>query len=220
MNYKIAIVEDMPRALRSLLNDLSTYEEIEVVLTATNGSDYLYQLKNLPLSSYPQVVLMDVDMPVMDGITAVGTSTKLYQSLLYIMLTVAEDDDKLFEAIKAGAHGYLLKEESTRTIVSAIKEAVDRLGAPMSPRIARKMLKILSTSSPAETEKQKKNALSIRELEILKKLVDGKDYKEIAEELFISPNTVRNHIANIYEKLHITCRAQAVKLAIINNWID
>lgn len=219
MTYRIAIVEDMPRALRALLNDLSQFPEIEVVLTASNGSDYLSQLKSLSPPHHPQVVLMDVDMPVMSGIDAVSASAVLYPEIHYIMLTVAEDDDKLFNAIKAGAHGYLLKEETPRTIVSAVKEVIDHLGSPMSPRIARKMLRMLTTAPAPKSANQPESSLSSREIEILKKMVDGKDYKEIADQLFISPNTVRNHIANIYEKLHITSRAQAVKLAIKNKWI-
>jgi DNA-binding NarL/FixJ family response regulator len=219
MIYRIAIVEDMPRALRALLNDLSQFSEVEVVLTAENGDDYLAQLKTLPDGRLPQVVLMDVDMPVMNGIDAVAVSSQLYPTIQYVMLTVADDDDKLFNAIKAGAHGYLLKEETARTIVASIKEVVDRLGSPMSPRIARKTLRLLTGSLTTNTEVKPETVLSARETDILKQLVDGKDYKEIATVLFISPNTVRNHIANIYEKLHITSRAQAVKLAIKNNWI-
>ncbi|MDQ7950162.1 MAG: response regulator transcription factor [Pedobacter sp.] len=218
MTYKIAIVEDMPRALRSLLNDLTQFPEIEVVLTAANGDDYLSQLKALPKSHHPQVVIMDLDMPIMNGIEAVAISAELYPAINYIMLTVTEDDDKLFSAIRAGAHGYLLKEETAKTIVSSIKEVVDRLGSPMSPRIARKTLKLLTSVSLPKEEAKPEKILSAREIEILKKLVDGNDYKEIAELLFISPNTVRNHIANIYEKLHVTSKAQAVKLAIKNNW--
>lgn len=219
MIYRIAIVEDMPRALRSLLNDLSQFSEIEVVLTADNGNDYLAQLKDLPAHRLPQVVLMDVDMPIMNGIEAVAASTQLYPAIQYIMLTVADDDDKLFNAIKAGAHGYLLKEETARTIVNSIKEVIDHLGSPMSPRIARKTLRLLTAAPTNSQERKPETLLSARETDILKQLVDGKDYKKIAEVLFISPNTVRNHIANIYDKLHITSRAQAVKLAIKNNWI-
>ncbi|RYE42290.1 MAG: response regulator transcription factor [Sphingobacteriales bacterium] len=219
MVYRIAIVEDVPRALRSLMNDFNHFREVEVVLTAANGDDFLAQLKQLPTKNHPQVVLMDLDMPIINGIDAIKISSQLYTDLQYIMLTVVEDSDKLFEAIKAGAHGYLLKEESIQVIVSAIKEVVDKVGSPMSPRIARKTLQLLSQDRTATPNEPTYATLTTREIEILKLLGAGKENKEIADQLFISPNTVRNHIVNIYEKLHITSRSQAVKVAIKNNWV-
>jgi len=218
--YNIAIVEDMPRALRSLLNDLDQFKEIKVVLTAENGKDYLEQLSALPEASHPQVVLMDVDMPYLGGIEAVKQSSELYKDIYYLMLTVSDDDDKLFEAIIAGAHGYLLKEETAQTIVNAIVEVLEQQGAPMSPRIARRTLKMLSEQAASKNVIPNPSVLlTEREVQILKSMVDGYDYKQIADLLFISPNTVRNHIANIYEKLHITSKSQAIKIAIKNNWI-
>ena len=220
MTYRIAIVEDMPRALIALTQELSRFSEIEIVFSAQNGQHYLAQLKELPLERHPQAVLMDIDMPVMNGIDAVRQSSLLYAHIHYIMLTISDEDDKLFNAIQAGAHGYLLKEEPAPVIVNAIKEVIEKQGAPMSPRIARKTLKLLSR--PAGQEEKTADPASIlseRETEILKGMVDGLDYRQIAQNLFISPHTVRNHISKIYEKLHISSKAQAVKLAIKNKWV-
>lgn len=185
---------------------------------ARNGNDFLEQLKNLPQVNHPQLVLMDIDMPQMNGIEAVRHSHNLYPHIKYIMLTVFDDDDKLFDAIQAGADGYLLKEERVDMIVNAIKEVIEKEGAPMSPSIARKALNLL-TSTRKEDNKEVNTSLSDRELDILKGLVRGLDYKKIAEELFLSPYTVRTHITNIYDKLHVTSKVQAVTLALKNKWV-
>ena len=220
MNYRIAIVEDMPRARQALKSELAIFHNIEIVFVAENGKDYLQQLKDIPLAVHPQVVLMDVDMPIVNGIEAIRKSSILYPDIQYIMLTVVDDDDKLFEAIRAGADGYLLKEETMQTIYDSIKEVTEKQGAPMSPRIARKTLKLLSGETVADdTVQVQPSSLSVRETEILKYMVDGLDYKQTGEKLFISPNTVRNHIYKIYEKLHISSKAQAVKLAMKNRWV-
>jgi DNA-binding NarL/FixJ family response regulator len=133
------------------------------------------------------------------------------------MLTLFDDDEKIFEAIKAGAVGYLLKDENADRIVEAIKEITEFGGSPMSPRIARKALQMLM-SSEHKSEKKNDSGLSERELDILKGLVDGLDYKAVAEKLFISPLTVRTHITKIYKKLRVNNKVQAVNLAVKNKW--
>jgi len=219
--YQLAIVDDKPSVSNSLARELTNLDRAEIVFTATNGVDFLEQLKVLPLNKHPQVVLMDIDMPVMNGIEAVRNSHNLYPDIQYIMLTVFDDDDKLFEALKAGANGYLLKEERTDSIMQAIEEVIEKKGAPMSPRIARKTLQLLVNNTTAVTTNAEvdKSGLTEREIEILKSMVAGLDYKEIGEKLFISPNTVRNHISKVYDKLHISSKTQAVKLAIKNRWV-
>jgi len=216
--YKIAIVDDKSQNRLSLAEKINYSGEIEIVFMARNGSDFLEQLKLLPASRHPQLVLMDIDMPEMNGIEAVRTAHNLYENIKYIMLTVFDDDDKLFDAIQAGADGYLLKEERVDRIVNAIKEVIEKQGAPMSPSIARKALNLL-TGGKKEGAQSVETTLSDREMDILKGLVRGLDYKKIAEELFISPFTVRTHITNIYEKLHVSSKVQAVKLAIKNRWV-
>ncbi len=190
---------------------------MEIVFMACNGKDFLEQLKTTPQHRHPQLVLMDIDMPVMNGIDAVRRSHEIYDDIRYIMLTVFDDDDKLFDAIRAGADGYLLKEEGIETIVNAIKEVIEKSGAPMSPSIARRALNLLSGTKKREPDVQ--TMLSDREMDILKGLVSGLDYRKIADSLFISPHTVRTHITNIYEKLHVKSKVQAVKIALKNKWV-
>ena len=218
MAYRIAIVDDKSQNRISLSEKINYSGEVEIVFMARNGNDFLEQLKNLPQVNHPQLVLMDIDMPQMNGIEAVRHSHNLYPHIKYIMLTVFDDDDKLFDAIQAGADGYLLKEERVDMIVNAIKEVIEKEGAPMSPSIARKALNLL-TSTRKEDNKEVNTSLSDRELDILKGLVRGLDYKKIAEELFLSPYTVRTHITNIYDKLHVTSKVQAVTLALKNKWV-
>lgn len=216
MVYKIAIVDDISQNRVSLSEKINYSGEVEVVMMARNGKDYLEQLKDMPKEKRPHLALMDIDMPEMNGIETVRAAHDLYNDIKYIMLTVFDDDDKLFDAIQAGADGYLLKEERIDTILNAIKEVIEKQGAPMSPSIARKALNLLSGTK--REEKDVETTLTDREMEILKALVKGYDYKKIADELFISPYTVRTHISNIYEKLHVRSKVQAVKLAIKNNW--
>jgi DNA-binding NarL/FixJ family response regulator len=218
MAYKIAIVDDKSQNRLSLSEKINYSGEVDIVFMARNGKDFLDQLKKLPLSQHPQLVLMDIDMPEMNGIEAVRNSHNLYEGIKHIMLTVFDDDEKLFDAIQAGADGYLLKEERVDVILNAIKEVIEKQGAPMSPSIARKALNLL-TSQKREDVPGINTTLSDREMDILKGLVKGLDYRKIAEELFISPYTVRTHITNIYDKLHVTSKVQAVKLAMKNKWV-
>jgi DNA-binding NarL/FixJ family response regulator len=221
MPYRLALVDDKPHVLSSLTSELSASGMAEIIFTARNGEEFLQTLRSLPKDQHPQVVLMDVDMPIMNGIEAVRNASSLYPEIQYIMLTVFDDDDKLFEALKAGAHGYLLKEERADAILRATEEVIERKGAPMSPRIARQTLRLLVGDTKAGSGNNSLNAsgLSEREIEILKSMVSGLDYRQIGEKLFISPNTVRNHISKIYDKLHISSKTEAVKLAIKNKWI-
>lgn len=221
MGIRIAIVDDK-RLIRTTLYDLlSYYEEIEVILRAADGNEFLESMKALRPEQLPQVVLMDIEMPNMDGIETVGLTKEIYPQVLCLMLTVFDDDEKLFEAIKAGACGYLLKDEKIGNIVAAITECVYEGGVPMSPRIAQKALTLLrNTSKPVEEPKanQAESILSAREIEILQRIVDGLNYQQIGERLFISPHTVRKHTANIYEKLHVSNKASAIKFALHKNW--
>lgn len=218
MVYKIAIVDDKPQNRISLAEKINYSGEVEVIMTARNGKDFLEQMKALPISMHPQLVLMDIDMPEMNGIEAVRHGHNLYDAVKYIMLTVFDDDDKLFDAIQAGADGYLLKEERVDNIVNAIKEVIEKQGAPMSPTIARKALNLLA-GPQQKAGKNVETSLSDREMDILKGLVKGSDYKTLAEELYLSPHTVRTHIRNIYQKLHVSSKVQVVKLALKNKWV-
>lgn len=221
MPTRIAIADDKQINRTTVKEKIMSFKEIELVLEAKNGHDFLEQLKLLPREKHPQVVLMDLEMPVMDGIQTISQATASYPDIKFIVLTVFEDDEKIFEAIKAGAGGYLLKDDSAVNIIDAITNVVEYNGIPMSPSIARKTMELLR-QAPAPIASEKKEAESIltdREMEILKEMVTGKNYKAIGEKLFISPLTVRKHTANIYDKLHVNSRAQIINLAHKNKWI-
>jgi DNA-binding NarL/FixJ family response regulator len=219
---KIAIVDDKQPNRVSLNERISAAHEYEVVFMAVNGQDFLDRMKACRAEQMPQLVLMDIDMPIMDGIEAIKQAKKVYPDLKFLMVTVFDDDDKIFEAIKAGASGYLLKDEPSTVIAHSIKEVLEFGGAPMSPRIARKALNLLMNASIKQPQAQDEddNVLSKREMDILKLMVDGCDYKVVAEKLFISPHTVRKHIANIYEKLQVCSKVDAVKIAIKKGWFN
>lgn len=213
----IAIVDDKKSILNTLKERLNQFSEYEVVFTAENGKDFLEAMKEARKAIEPDVVLMDIDMPIMNGIQAVEEAKLRYKKTKYLMLTIFDEDEKIFNAIKAGADGYLLKDEP----VEKIKEAIDNLmkgeGAPMSPGIARKVLNMLSNAEQLPDKQETTTAavnynLTERENEILILLVDGLEYKEIANQLKLSPNTVRNNVTKIYSKLHVSSRIQAAKV--------
>jgi DNA-binding NarL/FixJ family response regulator len=216
MSIRIAIVDDQIKNRLPLADRLTAHLEIKVIFTATDGNDFLEQLKTHTID----VALLDIEMPNMNGIQAVQAASTLYPHIRFIMLTVFDDEDKIFEAIKAGASGYLLKDNSVNTILDGIKQVLELGGAPMSPGIARKALNMLSRATlPMHQEASEAATISEREMEILKWMVNGLDYKAIADKLIISPNTVRKHIGNIYEKLHVNSKAQAIRLAIKKRWV-
>jgi DNA-binding NarL/FixJ family response regulator len=164
---------------------------------------------------------MDLEMPEMDGIETISIAKSLYPQVYFIVLTVFDDDEKIFEAIKAGASGYLLKHEPAAVLQDAVVNVVESGGAPMSPAIARKTLHLLSKTSIAlETVPGGlPAAITEREQEILQYMVNGWDAKRISSALSISVLTVRKHIANIYEKLHVNSKAQVISLAHKNRWV-
>ena len=221
MSVRIAIVDDKRLVRNALAHQVGYYKEITVVFEANEGNEFLETMNTLGIDSRPQVVLVDIEMPVMDGIEAVTIAKEIYPDVHFLMLTVFDDDEKLFEAIKAGASGYLLKDEKVANIVMAITEIIYEGGVPMSPRIARKALGLLRNSPESTTVIAADNenyALSTREMEILNRIVDGLNYQQIGERLFISPHTVRKHIANIYDKLHVSNKTSAIKIAIRKKW--
>ena len=215
---RIAITDDKKVLRQSVAERLVETGRVEMLFEAENGEDFLYKMAQRTGFRQPQVVLMDIEMPLKNGIETVREAAALYPDAHFLMLTVFDDDEKIFEAIKAGAVGYLLKEEKTETIIRAIEEIIEFGGAPMSPRIARKTMNLLANATPSVNIASDKGNLTERERQVLKWLVDGLDYKNIAEKLDISPNTIRKHIDNIYKKLHVTSRAQAVTIAVKKRW--
>ncbi len=219
----IGIVDDKTYLRNSLKEKLASVEnDIKVVLEAGDGSEFLKLMKTA--SPKPDVVLMDIEMNELNGIETIQRSAPLYPSVKYIMLTVFDDDERIFNAIKAGAHGYLLKEETAQNIIDSVYQVYQDEGAPMSPGIARKAWRWLTslTAQPAAEKTDSKNTiepLSEREKEILKCSMEGKEYAQIAEQLFLSKHTVRQHMKNIYSKLHVSSKIEALQISLKNKWI-
>jgi DNA-binding NarL/FixJ family response regulator len=169
-----------------------------------NASDVLFKINR----SEPQVILMDIDMPGINGIEAVRIIKENFPKIFIIMQTVFEDDDKIFSAIKAGANGYILKKIQPLKILEAISEVCNG-GAPMTPIIAGKTLQLFRGGLKALPDK-KQAQLNERQTEILENIVNGMSYKLIAEKLFISVDTVRYHVKNIYEILQVHSRFELI----------
>ena len=218
MLVKIAIVDDKLIVRRAIRAKLGLSAETNIILEASNGEEFLQKIKMLHEEDLPHIVLMDIEMPEMDGIQTIGIASTLYPSVKFIVLTVFDNSEKIFEAIKAGANGYLLKDDDAININEAILNVFNYDAVPMSPAIARKTLSLLKTGF-TETRSAVASVLSTREHDVLLHLVEGLEYKQIAEKLFISPATVRTHISNIYEKLHVTSKAEAIKMAYRNKWV-
>ena len=209
MPIAIAIAEDNSFALKSCLQKIGEHPSFKVAVTATNGEELVKFLEKIAVD----VVLMDIQMPVMDGITCTKAVKKLHPQVKVIMLTTFDDDEKIFEAIMAGASGYLLKEETAEVLQQAVTDAMGG-GAAMSAGIALKVLNMVR--KPIEERPVTPvtdYGLTKRELEILEQLKNGLGYEQIAANLFISYGTVRKHIEHIYRKLEVTNKVDAVQRA-------
>lgn len=211
MRIKIAITEDNDLLAKSIKEKLELFsEDVEFKFRACNGVDLLNKLKD---DDNVDVILMDIEMPLMDGIETTKLVKEKYPRIQIMMLTVFDDDTKIFRSIQNGAMGYLLKDELPYKIIESIQTIMSG-GAAMSPTIAAKSLTLLRNTEIPVTEVENKDfSLSKREIEVLEKLSTGENYNQIAEDLFISPSTVRKHIENIYGKLHVHNKITAVDIA-------
>jgi two-component system, NarL family, response regulator LiaR len=203
---KVALYEDNLTLRTSLAHLLQSSEEFEFLGAYESPIEILQNCKN----ALPDVILMDVDMPLMNGIEATKLVKGHFENVNILILTVFEDRDKLFSALQAGASGYLLKKSKIIEIIEAIHEIYNG-GSPMTPVIARKVLEFFAQP---KVVKNTENGLSNRELDILKCLVDGDSYKMIASNCYISMGTVRSHINNIYKKLHVNSKSEAAVKAL------
>jgi DNA-binding NarL/FixJ family response regulator len=215
---RIGIVDDKATNRNILKDKLQRCQEFDVTLLAENGNDFLLQLKSLPVAQQPEVVLMDLEMPEMDGVNAIALGAAFYPNIKFVVLTIFDDEEKIFRAIRAGAYGYLLKEESAETINEMLQHMKETGAGPISPGIAHKILQMMQQQQKGEPNlppNKEANLLDLteREKEILQLLVQGYLYKEIGAQLDISPNTAKKHVMNIYQKLHINSRAEAMHLA-------
>ncbi|MGZ3751312.1 MAG: LuxR C-terminal-related transcriptional regulator, partial [Mucilaginibacter sp.] len=215
-------VDDKKNNRIILADKLQRNNSFVIKLEAANGEQFLEKMAELKFDERPEIVLMDLEMPLMNGIEAIATGSSLYPGIKYVVLTIFDDDDKIFNAIKAGACGYLLKEESGEIIADMLISLWKNGAGPISPSIAYKILQIVQQQSITKSSQgEQKSAnifhLSDREKEILRSLCQGLEYKEIAEKLSISPNTVKKHVINIYEKLHVNNKAHALHIAYTKN---
>jgi DNA-binding NarL/FixJ family response regulator len=203
---KIAIVEDNKTLRNSLIHLFNHSEGMQCVAALPDLMNVVSEFKK----SRPQVVLMDIGLPNISGIEGVRTVKENLENIQVLMFTVFENDEKIFEAIKAGASGYLLKKSTPEEIVEAVK-SLYMGGAPMTASIARKVIESFQHHGSAYKSDYE---LTTRETEILNSLIDGLSYKKLAEKYYISISTVRTHIAHIYEKLHVNSKSQAVAKAL------
>lgn len=205
MAARIVIYEDNDLLRDSIRSMLALSTEITVCGEFKNPSDIVRQVTEIK----PDLILMDIDMPEVNGIEAVKKIRTFNHQVVIIMLTVFDDNGHVFDAICAGASGYLLKKHISSKLFDSIKEALDG-GAPMSPTIARMVISAMHRKTNAPNSYQ----LSVRETEILASLSRGNSYKLIAAEFSISIDTVRSHIKNIYEKLQVHSQTEAVSKAL------
>ncbi len=199
----ISIVEDDTR-IRETLQSLFTFEEdMEPFSIHSNAEDALLRLNG----SFPDVVIMDINLPGASGIDCVRQLSERSNSTQFLMYTVHDDDHRVFEALKAGANGYILKSSTPDQILEAVRELAQG-GSPMSAHVARRVVQqfrpVKDRTHVAESE------LSEREHAVLELLAQGLLYKEIADRLTIAVGTVKQHIHRIYEKLHVQNRTEAV----------
>lgn len=213
---KIAIVDDNSFLIKATQEKLSFFEDFSLKFTSVNGLDLLEKLEK---NHNIDLILMDIEMPKMNGIEATCFVKQKYPQIKIIMLTVFDNDENIFNAIKAGADGYLLKEVNPKDLYQGIVETMNG-GATMTPSIAMKTLKLFRNPSAFEdvTNKEAYN-LTSREIEVLEQLSKGLKYNSIAENLFLSAGTVRKHVENIYTKLQVHNKLEAIQKAKNNKLI-
>ena len=209
MQTRIAIADDHLQLTNAIIEKLDFCSDFKVKFTAIHGQNLLDKLN---VDANIDLILMDVEMPIMDGVKATESVKNKYPHIKILILTVMDNDEHIFNAIKAGADGYLLKDTNAEDLCKAINEVLSG-GAAMSPTIAYKTLKLLRNPIDTSAEILEKNRLSERETEVLVQLSKGLNYNKIAQNLFLSPSTVRKHIENIYAKLHVHNKLEAVQKA-------
>ena len=205
MSISLAIVEDLDEVRDGLKNFISLSTDFTILDTFKTAEEALFDIPKLQ----PDIVIMDINLPGMNGIECIRQVKDKSPNTQFMMFTVYENDEKVFEALKAGASGYLLKNTGLVQLIESLKELYNG-GSPMSANIARKLVTVFRNK---ETTTEAVEVLSPRENEILQLLSKGLLYKEIANQLGISVSTVRQHIHHIYEKLHVQNRTEAINKA-------
>ncbi len=205
---RVLIVEDDEKIRESYVQLINDAEGMVCVADYKSCEDMFEDLENLLVD----VLLMDIGLPGMSGIEGIKKVREIYPSVEILMLTVYDDDEKIFNSIYAGASGYILKNVSPEELIKAIQEI--KSGAPMSAAIARRVLNFVRESG--NTSHIQEFKLTPREVEILQLLIDGLSFKKIGDKLYISSFTVHSHIKRIYEKLHVHSKSEAVAKALKN----
>ncbi|APC39907.1 response regulator transcription factor [Clostridium estertheticum] len=208
----LVIVDDQEIVREGLKRILSLNEEINCIGEAYNGKQLIELLKKLS----PQVILMDIRMPIMDGIEATKFVKENHPNIKVIILTTFDEDDYIFQGLKYGADGYILKDSGSKEIINSIKAALEG-SIFLNPKITEKVVKALN-SRPIENSAQKKNdekekllqILTPREFDVAKHIIDGKSNKSISEALFVTEGTVKNYVSKILEKLQVNNRTELV----------
>jgi|SRR5690606_12354084 len=209
MATRISIYDDNARIREALEILLRTHEHFNLVGAYSNTHDLL----NTIAQSKPDIILMDINIPPVNGIEATRVITQSYPEIKVIIQTIFDEDDKVFAALCAGASGYILKNTPSQKIIAAIEEILLG-GAPMSPAIAHKVLRLFKVHIVPQPNLSESYELSVREKEVLRALVDGMSYKMIAEKCGVSFETIKSHIKNIYQKLKVASMTEAVVKAI------
>lgn len=220
MTIRVALVEDVATLRKRFEERFTLHESFDLTATYASGEAAIAGIPRLAPDRMPGVVLMDIRLPGISGIETTRLLKESYPDIEIIMLTMFEDEEKIFQSIAAGASGYLLKDDTFSEVDDAIKEVIQG-GAPMSQSIARKVLAMVrpTGTAPQQTPPLPPAEFSLteRELELIQGLVSGETYTAVAERLFLSPHTVKTHIKNIYKKLHVHSRASLVRIAINNH---
>jgi DNA-binding NarL/FixJ family response regulator len=210
------LIADDHALFRDSLRSLLEARGLTVVGEARNGREAVELARKLE----PDVVLMDLSMPEMDGLAATRLISADHPGVKVVVLTASEEDSKLFEAIKSGAQGYMLKNLESGEFFTLL-EGIDRGEPALTPALARKLLQEFAKPPAAHTQNQDPDALTERELEVLELLVQGiTSNRKLAKELGVSENTVKFHVRNILDKLHLHNRAQVVSYAIRNRIVE
>ncbi len=204
-NIPVAIVEDNNDIRLALEQIIESGLDITLAGSCSSGEEALIKIPILN----PRVVLMDIGLGGINGIEVVRELKHTHPEILFMMCTIYDEDEKIFEALNAGASGYILKKTSPGKLLEAIKELIEG-GAPMSSQIARKVVAAFQNKPAPSNADSALDVLSKREKEILEMLSTGLLYKEISEKLSISAETVRKHVYHVYEKLHVSNRIEAV----------
>lgn len=213
---KVALVDDNSFLRHTVLEKLQFFDDISCKFVAENGRDLL---ANMNKNQTIELILIDIEMPLMNGIEATAEIKRLYPHVKVIILTVFDTDENIFKAIKAGADGYLLKEITPDELYKAIVDTMNG-GASMTPSIALKTLKMFRQPLDFETEQNNPDLkLTDREIKVLEQLATGIKYEQIAANLFVSTGTIRKHIENIYFKLQVHNKLEAIQKAKHNKLI-